>query len=235
MAKMVERLADLTSEALLSTAQVTEVSWLSPNFVKVELQADKFGTAAWTPGAKLQFRPMRGTLGLRTYTPIDWDGDRGVTRLIAYTHSEGSAAGWFRQVTTGDVCEFLGPRRSLDLRGLSGRVVFVGDESSVALACAQRSVTSDVRHVFEAADSAELTAVLDDLGFADNHTVVPKSEGRGPLLQRAREAAEAPFDLVVSGDAATVHAVRRGVRQWPSKPESTKAKAYWAKGRTGLD
>jgi ferric-chelate reductase (NADPH) len=238
MAKMAERLADLASGVFLDSARVNDVHRLSHRFVKVELQAEAFHAATWTPGAKLQLRTKQGALGLRTYTPIAWYGARGVTQLIAFTHSEGPAAGWFRRVTVSDICEVLGPRRSIDLRDLSGRVVFIGDESSVGLACALRTVTSDVRHVFESTDPTELTAVLTELGFAEQLTVVSKSVDRAPLIQQARDAAQEsvePFDLVLSGDAATVHAVRRDARLWPRKAKGTKAKAYWAEGRTGLD
>jgi hypothetical protein len=53
--------------------------------------------------------------------------------------------------------------------------------------------------------------------------------------QDAAAAAPGAFDLVLSGDAATVHAVRRAARHWPSRPATTRARAYWAEGRTGLD
>jgi NADPH-dependent ferric siderophore reductase len=238
MTKMTERLADLASGVLLNTAQVTDVSQLSPRFVKVELQAEAFRTQTWTPGAKLQLRPRRGTLGLRTYTPTKWDNEHGTTQLIAFTHGEGPAAGWFRQVATSDACEIFGPRGSIDLRGLSERVVFVGDESSVGLACALSTVTPDVRHIFEAANPAELTDVLADLGFTETVTVVPKGDDRAQLIQKARDTAQesdTPFHLVLTGDAATVHTVRRSARQWPHSATSTKARAYWAEGRTGLD
>jgi ferric-chelate reductase (NADPH) len=238
MAKMAGLLADLASDALLKSARVTDISRLSSQFLTVELRAEAFRSATWTPGAKLQLRPRRGTLGLRTYTPIEWDSALGLTRLIAFTHGEGPAADWFRRVTVGDACELFGPRRSIDLRGLPGPVVFVGDESSVGLASALRTVTSDVRHVFEATDPAELTAVLTELDFAENSVVMPKSDDRAPLIGQAQDAAgdsTEPFDLVVTGDAATIHAFRRDTRGWRHKPRSTKAKAYWAKGRTGLD
>jgi ferric-chelate reductase (NADPH) len=238
MINVAERLADLASGVLLTTAQVTEVSQLSPRFVKVELRAEAFSSSAWTPGTKLQLRPRRGSLGMRTYTLIAWDGDRGVTQLVAFAHGDGPGANWFRRATVGDVCELVGPRGSVDLRGLSGRVVFVGDESGVGLACALHTVTRDVRHVFEATDPGELAAVLADLDLAESATVVPKSADRTRVTQEAHAAAQTstiPFDLVACGDAATVHAVRRDARRWPRRATSTKARAYWAEGRTGLD
>jgi NADPH-dependent ferric siderophore reductase len=163
---------------------------------------------------------------------VSWDAERGVTELLGFTHGDGPAAQWLRQVAAGEVCEVFGPRKSIDLRAPAGPVVFVGDESSVALACALRTVPPDVAHVFEARHPAGLTEVLAALGL--DAQVVEKTADRAELLRLAREAA-GPATLVVTGDAATVHAVRRDSRTWPRAPREVKGKAYWAAGRTGLD
>jgi ferric-chelate reductase (NADPH) len=231
------RLLDLAGGAMLDTAQVTEASALSPGFLRVRLTADALRKRTWVPGSKLQFRPRRGTLSLRTYTPIGWDTGPGETELIAYTHGDGPAAKWFRQVTVGDDCEVFGPRSSIDLRDVAGQpVVFVGDETSVALACALRTVTTSVSHIFEANDPAALTDLLPGLKIAEGVAVVAKTTERAELLRLAREAAgQEPYVLIVTGDAATVHAVRRDSLKWPQKPAKFKGKAYWAEGRAGLD
>ena len=224
-----ERLADLAGGAFLQAAAVTAVEPCAPGFVRVELRADAFGRAEWVPGMKVQLRTRRGTMKMRTYTPVSWAGD--TTELIAYTHGDGPAADWFRGVQVGDSCELFGPRKSIDLRGLD-RVVFVGDESSIALACALTAVTPHVQHVFEAADPAAVEALLAARGLADTSVVVPKTK----VLDHVREVVPAePFDLVVTGNAATVHEVRRDSRDWPRRPGEIKGKAYWAEGRTGLD
>jgi ferric-chelate reductase (NADPH) len=237
MTRLAGRLADLASGAMLETAHVSDLSNLSPEFMRVELSAEAFRKTTWVPGSKLQIRPRRGSMNLRTYTPIRWDADRGVTELIAFTHGEGPAAEWFGRVKVGDPCEVLGPRRSIDLRGpADAPIIFVGDESSVALACALRTVTGDVSHVFEAGDPAGLAGVLTGLGITERVAVVAKSPDRAGLLGQARDAAaQGPYTLVVTGDAATVHAVRRDSRGWRRTPGRLKGKAYWAQGRTGLD
>jgi NADPH-dependent ferric siderophore reductase len=236
MTGLAERLADLASGALLDNAHVTGCSRLSSEFVRLELSAEAFRKATWVPGAKLQFRPRRGSMSLRTYTPISWDVAQGVTDLIAYTHGNGPAAHWFEQVTVGQTCEVFGPRRSIDLRDATGPVLFIGDESSVALACALRTVANDASHVFEARDPAGLTDVLAQLSITERVAVVAKSTDRADLLRQARrDAMQAPYTLIVTGDAATVHALRRDSRGWERKPRQVKGKAYWAEGRTGLD
>ncbi|WP_305790229.1 siderophore-interacting protein [Symbioplanes lichenis] len=229
------RLSDLLADlgALPRAVQVTGVERLTPAFTRVTLAAESFRRTAWTPGAKLQIR-LRSAF--RTYTPIGWDGDRGATDLLAFAHGSGPAAQWFGRVASGETCQVFGPRRSIDLSEVAGPVVFVGDESSVALACALRTVTADVTHVLEARDPGEVEKVLTGLGFAGPATVVARTTDRAELLRRARDAAVAtPFTLVVTGDAATVHAVRRDSRSWECRPGRVQGKAYWAEGRTGLD
>ncbi len=115
-------------------------------------------------------------------------------------------------------------------------MLFLGDESRVALACALRTVTNGVAFVFEARDPAGLSDVLAQLGITDRIAVVAKSADRADLLRQARnDAMQTSYTLIVTGDAATVHAVRRDSRGWERKPRQVKGKAYWAEGRTGLD
>jgi NADPH-dependent ferric siderophore reductase len=224
-----ERLADLAGGAFLQSADVTVVEPCAPGFVRVELRSDAFRRADWAPGMKVQLRTRRGTMKMRTYTPVRWDAD--TTELIAYTHGDGPAADWFRGVRVGDSCEVFGPRKSIDLRGLD-RVVFVGDESSIALACALKVVTPQVKHVFEATDPAAVTELLAVHGLVDASVVVPNTD----VVTRVRDVLpDEPYDLVVTGNAATVHAIRRDSRDWPRRPGEIKGKAYWAEGRTGLD
>lgn len=232
-------LADLVSDAFMQSASIADVAGMSPNFVRVELYSEAFRTAKWTPGDKLQLRPRRGTFQVRTYTPINWDAKSGATELIAFNHGDGPAATWFRGIAVGDNCEAYGPRSSVDLSAPGDSTLFIGDESSVGLACAVRNTSTSARYIFEAVDPSELAGVLTSLGFCtDEYVIVGRNMDRVSLLQHGSDAAAASagaFDLVVSGDAASVGIVRRAARAWPRAPRRIKAKAYWATGRTGLD
>ena len=172
------RLADLASGAMLDNAQVTGLSRLSSEFIRMTLSAEAFRKATWVPGAKLQLRPRRGSMSLRTYTPTSWDAARGVTELVVYTHGNGPAAQWFERVAEGQTCEVFGPRRSIDMREAAGPVLFVGDETSVALARALRTTPAETSYVFEARDPIALTDVLAQLG--DHRTSGGRHEGHQP-------------------------------------------------------
>lgn len=236
MSSFTARLADAASGVLLSTAQVTKVRSLPGGFTVVELTAEAFRRAAWVPGARLRLRARRGTLALRTYTPVNEDSARGTVELIGFVHGDGPGSRWFRLAAAGDTAEVLGPQRSIDLRSTTGSVVFIGDESSVGLAVALQSQNRQVSYLFEARDPDGLASALAVLRIGEQVTVLPRETDRARLLRQARNAAPGtPYTIVVTGDAATVHAIRRDSRQWTRIPERTIGKAYWAQGRTGLD
>lgn len=237
MAPIASLLSDLLSDVLLTSVRVSDTSEIAERFVKIRLASPQFRRAHWTPCDKLQLRPQRGSLLMRTYTPISWDCDAGCTDVIGFLHGDGPGASWCRDVPVGAECDVFGPSRSLDLSRVSASTVFLGDETSVGLAHALRRVNPAAHCVYETTDPVGLKAALTALGIVDNTELVAKSDDRTALLQLAFDAGEAyvdGYDLVVSGNAAIVNAVRRGVRHRPQPAPRIKARAYWARGRTGL-
>ncbi|WAJ44342.1 siderophore-interacting protein [Mycobacterium sp. Aquia_216] len=236
MLKLGSRLSNLISDIVLTPVDVIEVESLASRFTRVRLQSQAFEQQRWATGDKLQFRVRPGSVDLRTYTPINWDAERGTTDLIAFDHGEGPGARWFDRARSGDVCEVFGPSRSIDLSDTASDVVFIGDETSIALAHTLRENNPAARYLFETEDPHSLRSALTALGFPECEIMV-KSTDRHALLESARAVGETfseTFDLVVSGDAATVSAVRRANRSWDHLTPRIKARAYWAKGRTGL-
>ncbi|BBB40412.1 siderophore-interacting protein [Mycobacteroides abscessus] len=237
MAAITSRLSDMLSDILFTSVHITEVAQLAGCFVKIRIVSPVFRHAQWSPGDKMQLRIRRGSLQARAYTPINWDNIEGSTELLAFLHGDGPGARWFDEVTIGAAGYVFGPSSSIDLTNVAASAVFVGDETSVALAHALRSVAPAARCIYEAVDAASLCTLLAMLKLNKNATVLPKASDHARLLEELRTALEstpAPHELIVSGDAATVNAVRRGVRRWPHLTPRIKARAYWAQGRTGL-
>ncbi|MFF5235281.1 siderophore-interacting protein [Dactylosporangium sp. NPDC000521] len=222
------RLIDMAEAALFTEAEVAGVEGAGEDFVRVDLVAPAFRAAKWVAGTKVQIRPPGDGRGLRTYTPTSWDVAEGRTSLLAYLHGDGPASVWFRQVRVGDRVKLMGPRRSVEPPAAGEQVLFVGDATSVALARAFGTTGAALTCLFE----AERPAALDGLQ--------PGAEVCEPadLLDRLRTVGSGmagPYRLVVTGNAATVHAVRREIRSWSAPPAKVTGKAYWAAGRTGLD
>lgn len=238
MAPITARLSDLAADVLFTTVCVNDVTEVAPRFLKAGLSCEAFTRAKWTPGDKLQLRPRRGSLAMRTYTPISWNLDEGTAEVIAYRHGDGPAVRWFDNAAVGADAEIYGPSRSLDLSDTVADTIFVGDETSVGLAYALSHLNPSVRYVYETSDPAILSGALTALKITDNADIIVKSDDRSELLQSILRVAEnctgPSFDLVVTGDAATVNAVRRALRRRPDLTHRMKARAYWAHGRAGL-
>ena len=239
MASLTARLSDLAADVLVTSVRVTQITELAPQFLTVTLGSDAFTRATWTPGDKLQLRPRRGSLAMRTYTPINWNPDDGTSEVIAYRHGAGPAVRWFDNAAVGIDAEVFGPSRSLDISDTVERTIFVGDETSVGLAYALHPLNPGATYFFEAHDPAVLSAVLTTLDITHHTQVIAKSSDHSELLQLIVDAIEpaeagASVDLVVTGDAATVNAIRRTLKSRPDLTPRIKARAYWASGRTGL-
>lgn len=231
-------LVELVSKPLLRPARVARVDDLTPRVRLVDLAVDGVPPGSWAAGAKVQVR-MSG-LTARTYTPVPRaDGDGPGFRLVAFAHGDGPGAAWVRGLAVGDEAAVFGPRRSLDCSGLEGPVLVVGDETAVGLAVAIGSVpAAEVVLLAEATDPDDVSGPAAHLGVDLADVVARRPDGahRDALAAAVAErVAAGPVTLVAAGDAATVAAVRRHLKEQGSVPARTLAKAYWAEGRRGLD
>jgi NADPH-dependent ferric siderophore reductase len=193
---------------------------------------------AWTAGQKVQVSMGSGLMA-RTYTPMSWDADSGKTSMLIFAHGDGPGSRWTIGLREGDICHFLGPRRSLDLSGLESPMVLFGDETSFGLAAAMRDRPqgNGAIYLFEVSDAAESRGVLEsiDLGQAmlfervgdDAHLVAAEAK----MLRLAASGVH----FVLTGKASSIQRVSRALKAAGVVSSRMKTKAYWAPGKTGLD
>jgi NADPH-dependent ferric siderophore reductase len=166
--------------------------------------------------------------GMRTYTPFDHDGAR--TRFLAHLRT-GSTSERFRTLRPGDRFQAFGPRGSIALDSLTGRVIVVGDETSFALARSLTRVKVEAHGVFlvHEADAATVLSAID----APVDAVLGADEVQGAVAAIA--ALTTPdTTLVLSGRGRTIQALRAAlVAAGVTAPQ--RVKAYWADGKRGLD
>jgi len=220
---------------LLRDSTVRKVGDVAPSFRRVELAGPALRGVAFHPGDKVQvLLPGRD---VRTFTPLRWDREAGVTELLVYHHADTPAGAWVRELAVGDVCRFIGPQRSLRLAG-PGPVVLFGDETSCALARALAAVPGvELTCVLEATAPADLRAALGDC--AERATLVPRgaAEEHLPTLVdhlRSARARHPGASLLLTGRAQAIQRVRAGLKAL-SLPAPTANRAYWSAGKTGLD
>ncbi|MES2642219.1 MAG: siderophore-interacting protein [Myxococcota bacterium] len=221
------RLLGALGAFVLTEARVTAAVSLSPRLRRITLQGDGLKGVAWHPGDKVQvLLPSQDT---RTYTPCAWDGARGVTSLLVFSHGQGPGSLWGAGLKPGDLVRFVGPQRSITVP--RGPVVLFGDETTFALAEAL-----DATAVFEVSDLEAAAAFV----RTRTRTVTIPSNGTAHLdavagaLADAFVGAGAGATIALAGRAKSIQAVRAGLSaRGIAAPRHVKA--YWADGRVGLD
>jgi ferric-chelate reductase (NADPH) len=224
---------------LTRSATVASHEVVADRFHLLTLQGDELRGVRWTPGDKVQV--VLSPWVHRTYTPMSWDAQLGVTRLLAYAHGESPGAIWARSAEEGDQVKLFGPRGSLELPARSRPALVVGDETSFALAHALSGTDgglAEVDLVFEVDDVDASEMALERIGVGTARLVArrPGDSHLGQLESFAIEAARAgAAHHLLTGKATSIQRVKRALRAAVGRAASSKSKAYWAPGRTGLD
>jgi NADPH-dependent ferric siderophore reductase len=235
---LVKTLGDTAGRVLLTPATVGTVTAYE-GFRAIELVGERLAGTAFVPGDKLRLH--MGGLGLRTYTPVAWDHDRGSTRLLAHLPGLGPGSAWCEAASEGAECRFLGPQRSVRLDRMTAAPVFVGDETSFGLLLAWHALRPDLSPataLFEVTDPVASGAVLDAQGATGSLVAKQADDGHlGDLASRVVDAIgahpEAPVCL--TGCAQTIAVIRRRVQAAGLSGRDVVVKAYWDRRRTGLD
>jgi NADPH-dependent ferric siderophore reductase len=181
---------------------------------------------------------LRGLLTARTYTPIQWDAERGHTRILAWSHGRGPGSDWARALASGDAFELFGPRRSLEIERSDRPLVLFGDETSFGLALALVAIpaSSAIHGLFEVSSIPECVPVAAELALsADLVERAPNDAHLAEIEKHLIGFIELDADFVLTGRAPAVQRIHRTLKSFGVAPAKIRTKAYWAPGKTGLD
>ena len=152
------------------------------------------------------------------------------------------ASQWLDGLRNGDSCQVLGPQRSTALEKLQRPAVFIGDETSFALAQALRNIDDrsvDVRFLFEVSSTVETQQLLAQIGI-NNHHLVERAADDSHLELLNRQLMSlmisgAPRQFVFSGKSSTIQHLSRSLKRLGRSPSELMVKAFWAPGKQALD
>ncbi len=237
MANSAGALSRAVARMIARRATIVAVERLTDDFVAITLEATGFRGVTWTPGEKVQIA-MASVFETRTYTPFEWDKDRGQTRILGFLHGDGPGCVWLRNAKAGDTCDVLGPRHSLNVRKLEGSVAFFGDETSLGLAYAlSREGGNSCSYHFQVRDPGSFRQLVEKFGLGCVDSVTCTAGGR--CLETLAAALPTLADLnatfVLTGKAQTIQHLKMGLKSLDVSSHRTMSKAYWAPGKTGLD
>lgn len=222
----------------MKQARVTEVEDVAVGFRLITLESPAFKDVVWTPGQKIQIA-MGSAFVARTFTPIEWDGRAGRTRILGYAHGKGPGSVWIHDARPGAECDVFGPRASLDVTDASGPRVVLGDETSIGLVHAlSRYYPADALHcLLEVNHAAHAHAVLARLDL-DEDGVIERMEGDSHVSEIERRLptfAAKGATFVLTGKASSIQRVGRALKASGVPRSRLISKAYWAPGKVGLD
>lgn len=241
MSRFTRALGNTMSRVLFTDAVVGEIVDHGPHFRSIELTGDDLRGATWNVGDKIQVRTQADGLGMRTYTPIRWDAERGTASLLAYVHGTGPGSAWVEALTPGVACAFFGPRSSLQLDESTTPLIFVGDETSFALAAAWRNRYPDappIAEIFEVTDAGQSATALDAVGVRSDQLFTRSADGAHlqQLISTLLDVlgAQPGTTLCLTGKAQSIAVIRRELKA-AGAANPTRVKAYWDENRAGLD
>lgn len=236
MASAKALLGSVLGPLLFRSARVASATLLEPRLLRLVLASPSLVGVEGGPGQKVQlFLPE---IGMRTYSPVEWDAAKGSFELLVLLHADTPGPTFARALAVGAPVQFMGPRRSTPLEAGRALVLF-GDETSFAVARAFELATpGSVQAVFEVTGRAAWLPVLDTLGLGSAHLVERAAEGTHlveaglALVERLRARPEAA--LVTTGRASSIQSVRSQLKA-SGLLRAGASKAYWAPGKVGLD
>lgn len=218
-------------------AMIVATDMLADDLVAITLEAASFRGVTWTPGEKVQIA-MSSVFETRTYTPIEWDAERGRTRIIGFLHGSGPGCVWLRNANVGDTCDVLGPRHSLNVRKPDGAIAFFGDETSLGLAYAlSREGRKSCSYHFEVREAGSVRQLVEQWGL-DDVSVVGRTTGESHLdtfTAALPTLASQGMSFILTGKAQTIQRLKAGLTGHDVHPRRALSKAYWAPGKAGLD
>ena len=232
------RLSRAVARLWMKPATVAANERLADRFHLITLEGDALKTVTWRPGQKVQIA-MGSAFVTRTYTPIEWNVSAGRVCILGYSHGDGPGSAWVRTAAPGDACEVFGPRASLDIGGLSGPLVIVGDETSIGLAYAasHQDPTRRVTSCFEVEDEVGARQVMASLDIQGATLVARRADGAhiAALEASLSDPVAGGDSFVLTGKAATIQTLRRNLQRKSVPTTRLSTKAYWSPGKTGLD
>jgi ferric-chelate reductase (NADPH) len=219
--------------------ELCEACDFSGRFRHLVFAAKRLRSISWIPGQKVDVQ--LGTLSYRAYTPMVVDKLSGRLELLVYTHGLGPAARMLAELELRAQVRMFGPRSSTYLTGFVPSVRAFGDETSVALLAAQRTVDSKFsgKGCFLESDAPEpLQAVLAYLGLHDTTIVQRKADGThlNLVADCLRESLLRVPDqkILLTGRAISIQTVQRALRSAASTKGQIIARAFWADGKVAL-
>ncbi|MDR2274795.1 MAG: siderophore-interacting protein [Sphingobacterium sp.] len=222
--------------AQIPRVQVSQTEYLSRSVKRISLQGD-FAKFQFSVGAFFDIRVS--DTNARRYTIAEINSDKDNLKLIAHIHGHGCGSDFMDDLTVGDHITLNKPRTEQKYYDKSAeKIVFFGDETSLALACSFLSVMQQEKkqYLFLFELDPENYHIPDLLGL-ENAMVFPKLT----LFSDPAQIEELPIFknndwcdayFVLTGNVTAVQNFRKVIKA--QTQARVKHHGYWLQGKKGL-
>ena len=218
------------------SVQVTHMEHISPCLRLVRLQGDGINKLSWSPGDKIK---LHIESKMRSYTPSAINFQEQWMEVIIFLNGYGVASEWARNVHIGDETGFVGPSHSIPLPNfLPNKVLFLGDETTLGLACAlftDLPQTTSIEGAIEMGDQDK--SALSTLNLSLDAALRTALHGEALytwLTHWIKREAHIPFlhddqaIIWLSGEAETVLTIKQRLVDIGISPHQFYSKPYWS-------
>jgi len=217
--------------------EIGKTMYLSPSVKQIQLKGD-FKNLAFPVGAFFDVRVS--DTDARRYTVAQINEEKDNLELIVHLHGKGCGSDYMRQLETGDTIRLNNPRTEQKYyHETAKKIVFFGDETSLALACSFLPVVKKnklaIRFIFELHE--ENKHIPGVLGL-ENSIIYSKND----LFQDATWIQEHLTILhhenwrdayyVLTGNVKSVQTFRKVIKS--NTTAKIKHHGYWLEGKKGL-
>mgnify|MGYP003576854488 FL=1 len=222
--------------AQIPDVKVSQTEYLSTSVKRISLQGN-FEKLQFPVGAFFDVRVS--DTDARRYTIAEINSEKDRLKLIAHIHGNGCGSDFMNQLQTGDRITLNNPRTEQKYFDQSAeKIVFFGDETSLALACSFLSVMQEQKkqHLFLFELDAENNHIPGLLGL-ENSIVFPNSTLFCHLDQitdlpifKNEDWSDAYF--VLTGNVTSVQNFRKVIKTQTNA--RIKHHGYWLQEKKGL-
>lgn len=226
-------------ELRMRRLQVTSVSRITPNMVRVVLQGEAlegFTSHAADDHIKIFIPTETGSQpAKRDYTPRYYDTDKQALTLDFAVHEAGPATTWALQAKAGDWLEIGGPRGSQVIRGPIRQWLLIGDETALpAIGRRTEELASDtpVTAIVSIPQSTDKQSFDTQASFSGHWLSREQGERTDIVMECLRALTIEPGTFIwVAGETSMVRTVRQYLlEECGISKEWIKASGYWKQG-----
>lgn len=240
MPRIVKWMGDAMESLLASKMPLMEViatQYISAAVKKIRFRGNLSGMH-FEPGYAVVIRV--NATDYRNYTPSFSDVEQGILEIIVHLHGNAPGALLMDRLQAGDTLRVSMPRGRKIYQKDIHQHVLTGDETTLGLAISLYPHLKNNGHSFHFYfELDEQNTTTPGLSGIDHYTVIPKGSAPvyGPLLQEILlHKATGPLacNFILAGNAASVQACRKALKQNNISGRNIQAQAYWMAGKTGL-